>query len=149
MQRGESDPTSITITPPAGLPLTRLNSAKPRQSFFTVRGPPVFVITNQQTGAREIPLLSRPETQRPPEASGWVTTWTSFLTGLGTTNFQMGDPEWIGVLERPTPPMGTNNKFSLPLRLHRPAGRDALDLNYIIIRPDLCVKFRNTTDFPQ
>ncbi|HTR41446.1 MAG TPA: hypothetical protein VMH87_07495 [Pseudomonadales bacterium] len=31
--------------------------------------------------------------------------------GLGTTSLQIGDPEWIGVLEHPDQPHGPNNQF--------------------------------------
>jgi hypothetical protein len=52
-----------------------------------------------------------------------------FLTG--NTNFEVGDPEWIGVLERPDQPYGPNNKFIARFAfIALPAG-NALDLNAI------------------
>jgi hypothetical protein len=47
------------------------------------------------------------------------------------TNIVLGDPEWIGVLERPDAPHGPNNKFlSRYAFIAMPAG-NTLDLNYI------------------
>jgi hypothetical protein len=47
------------------------------------------------------------------------------------TNIVLGDPEWIGVLERPDVPHGPNNKFlSRYAFIAMPAG-NTLDLNYI------------------
>jgi len=47
------------------------------------------------------------------------------------TNFELGDPEWIGVLERPDAPHGPNKQISVALRfIAMPVG-NTLDLNYI------------------
>ncbi len=98
--------------------------------FYSPR-PPVFVITNQQTGAREFRYYLDLNRNGRPEASGWVTNLDGFLNGLGTTNFQMGDPQWIGVLERPDTTYGPDNKFlSRYAFIALPVG-NALDLNYI------------------
>jgi hypothetical protein len=54
---------------------------------------------------------------------------TNGVDGAGITN--IGDPEWIGVLERPDAPYGPNNKFiSRFLFYCLPAG-NTYDLNYI------------------
>ena len=56
------------------------------------------------------------------------------VDNLGFTNnfiSEVGDPEWIGVLERPDAPHGPNNKFlSRYAFIALPAG-NTLDLNYI------------------
>ena len=67
------------------------------------------------------------------DPSGWVQETNS--AGLPTLNppvFEAGgDPEWIGVLERPDQPHGPNNRFVARYAfLSQPIG-NSLDLNYI------------------
>ena len=57
--------------------------------------------------------------------------WTINGVGLGTTNFQVGDPEWIGVLERPDAPHGPNNKFIARYAFIAVPVGNTLDLNAI------------------
>jgi hypothetical protein len=47
------------------------------------------------------------------------------------TNFMVGDPQWIGVLERPDAPHGPNNKFLARYAFIALPADNALDLNYI------------------
>ena len=47
------------------------------------------------------------------------------------TNFHVGDPEWIGVLERPDQPHGPNNPFIARYAFIAVPADGALDLNYI------------------
>jgi len=48
----------------------------------------------------------------------------------GTTNFQVGDPEWIGVLQHPDQPYGPNNPFVARYAFVAVPIGNALDLNY-------------------
>ena len=45
------------------------------------------------------------------DTNGWVTNVDINGLSLGTTSFQVGDPEWIGVLAHPDQPYGLNNPF--------------------------------------
>lgn len=47
------------------------------------------------------------------DTNGWVEDQNNFGTtnGLGTYSFEVGDPEWIGVLAHPDQPHGPNNPF--------------------------------------
>ncbi len=45
------------------------------------------------------------------DTNGVVTNFDMALNDLGTTSLQVGDPEWIGVLEHPDQPHGPNNQF--------------------------------------
>ncbi|MGH7939710.1 MAG: hypothetical protein ACREFR_01390, partial [Limisphaerales bacterium] len=45
------------------------------------------------------------------DTNGWVTNIDNDGNGLGSMSFQVGDPEWIGVLEHPGQPHGPNNRF--------------------------------------
>jgi hypothetical protein len=71
------------------------------------------------------------------EANGWVAELDNSGvvikdgSGNAITNIQVGDPEWIGVLERPDAPYGPNNKFIARFAfIALPIG-NTLDLNYI------------------
>ena len=50
---------------------------------------------------------------------------------LATTNFQVGDPEWIGVLQRPDQPYGPNNPFIARYAFIAVPIGNTLDLNAI------------------
>ena len=64
------------------------------------------------------------------DPNGWVTNYDNNGNAIGTS-FQVGDPEWIGVLERPDLPYGPNNKFIARFAfIALPAG-NSLDLNAI------------------
>jgi hypothetical protein len=65
------------------------------------------------------------------DTNGWVTNVDNNLNGLGTTKFQVGDPEWIGVLERPDAPYGPNNKFIARYAFIAVPVGNTLDLNAI------------------
>ncbi|MGA2853570.1 MAG: hypothetical protein ABSE90_05520 [Verrucomicrobiota bacterium] len=72
--------------------------------------------------------LNRNNTNDP---NGWIADVDNTGVSLGTTNFQVGDPEWIGVLERPDQPYGPNNPFIARYAfIALPAG-NSLDLNAI------------------
>ena len=91
---------------------------------------PVFVPTNA-LGASDFRFYLDLNRNGRFEDSGMVTNLDSTGAGLGTTTFQMGDPQWIGVLERPDAPHGPNNKFLARYAfIALPAG-NTLDLNYI------------------
>jgi hypothetical protein len=65
------------------------------------------------------------------DTNGWVTNVDNNLIGLGTTNLQVGDPEWIGILQRPDQPYGPNNPFVARYAfIALPVG-NTLDLNAI------------------
>jgi hypothetical protein len=64
------------------------------------------------------------------DTNGVVANVDNNLNGLGTTSLQVGDPEWIGVLEHPDQPHGPNNFFTSRFCfIAVPA--DRLDINYI------------------
>jgi hypothetical protein len=73
------------------------------------------------------------------DGNGLVPETNNLNLPTGITNFMVGDPEWIGVLERPDAPYGPNNKFIARYAfIALPIG-NTLDLNYIhndATRPD-------------
>jgi hypothetical protein len=65
------------------------------------------------------------------DTNGWVTNVDINGLSLGTTSFQVGDPEWIGVLAHPDQPYGLNNPFVARFAfIALPVG-NSLDLNAI------------------
>ena len=65
------------------------------------------------------------------DTNGVVANVDNSGLSLGTTSFQIGDPEWIGVLEHPDQPYGPNNKFIARYAfIALPVG-NGLDLNAI------------------
>jgi hypothetical protein len=71
------------------------------------------------------------------DPNGWVTNVNNLgsviLNGDGSpsTNFQVGDPEWIGVLDHPDQPYGPNNQFIARYAFVAVPIGNALDLNAI------------------
>jgi hypothetical protein len=69
------------------------------------------------------------------DTNGWVGNFAPNSSGQvvfdGTTNFQVGDPEWIGVLQRPDQPYGPNNPFVARFAFIAVPIGNALDLNAI------------------
>jgi len=113
MQRGESDQRQLRYN----LRRRTLNPAQFQQNlanlFYSPR-PPVFVITNQQTGAREFRYYLRPEPQRPAGGQRLVTNWT--VSGLvffiwAPLISRWAIPNGSGCWKRPDTTYGPNNKF--------------------------------------
>jgi hypothetical protein len=64
------------------------------------------------------------------DTNGVVTNVDMALRGLGSASLQVGDPEWIGVLEHPDQPHGPNNQF-IARYCFIAVPADSLDLNEI------------------
>jgi hypothetical protein len=58
-------------------------------------------------------------------------TMPTILPGLTLSNFCVGDPEWIGVLEHPDAPHGPNNHFTSRYTFLAVPSGNALDINYL------------------
>ncbi len=104
---------------------------------------PVFVTTNRQSGSNEFRFYLDVNRNARFEANGnqpVVGQTGGYLHPNGSednnfnnvvTNFQTGDPEWIGILERPDVPHGPNNKFVSRYAFVAMPADNALDLNAI------------------
>ena len=97
--------------------------------FYSPR-PPVFIPTNS-AGSNDFRFYLDLNRNGRDDPNGWVTNVDNNGAGLGTTNFQVGDPEWIGVLERPDAPHGPNNKFIARYAFIAVPVGNTLDLNAI------------------
>ena len=65
------------------------------------------------------------------DTNGWVENFDNNNNDLGTTSFQVGDPEWIGILQRPDQPYGPNNPFVARFAFIAVPVGNTLDLNAI------------------
>jgi len=98
--------------------------------FYNPR-PPVFIVTNKLTGASDFRFYLDLNRNGMFEPNGYWPDINSSGRYTGTTNFVVGDPEWIGVLEHPQWPHSANNKFvSRYAYLVVPSSK-TLDLNYL------------------
>ena len=97
---------------------------------------PVFVPTNA-LGASDFRFYLDLNRNGNFEDTDVVTNYDNFgkvivdNSGNAVTNFQTGDPQWIGVLERPDAPHGPNNKFVARYAFIAQPANGTLDLNYI------------------
>ena len=90
--------------------------------------PPVFILQNGTNDFRYYLDLNRNGVDEP---NGWVADMDNAGNTNGVFSFQVGDPEWIGVLERPDLPYGPNNPFIARYAfIVLPVG-NSLDLNAI------------------
>ncbi len=112
------------------LPPTNGNYPADLTNLFYSPRPPVFIQTNS-TGPLDFRFYLDLNRNGVDDPNGWVTN----VNNSGVTNgtiFEVGDPEWIGVLQRPDQPYGPNNPFVARFAfIALPIGNAALDLNAI------------------
>lgn len=124
-------------------PLTSADMEQNIANLLFLPRAPVFIVTNKATGSNEFRFYLDVNRNMKFEGNGPQPQFGNtggFLHPDGTednnpvnvvTNFQTGDPEWIGVLERPDQPHSANNHFLARYAfLAQPIG-NSLDLNYI------------------
>ena len=126
---GIADPTNVSYFTPAGVPLSGTPLLQNLANLQYSARAPVFVQTNR-SGSSDFRFYLDFNRNRLFETNGWLPTWMSNrLTTV--TNFFVGDPEWIGVLERPDRPHSGSNLFiGRYAYLVQPVGK-TLDLNFI------------------
>jgi hypothetical protein len=116
------------------LPPTTGNYLQDLASLFVSPRPPVFVpsppdnyVNPTNNDFRFYLDLNR----NGYDPNGYVAETNDAGQPTGATNFETGDPEWIGVLERPDAPYGPNNPFISRYCFIAIPADGALDLNYI------------------
>jgi hypothetical protein len=140
--------TNVSYAYPDGTPLPRTgpNADDFNQNlanlFYDPR-PPVFV-TNRQTGVADFRYYLDLNRNSRFDTNGFLPVISPLggfydtngnyppLRGVPiATNFFVGDPEWIGVLERPDQPHSSSNRFTARFAwIAIPAGK-TLDLNSV------------------
>jgi hypothetical protein len=128
-QSGVSGFDNVGYTYANGQPLSgndiRLNQAN---LFYDPR-PPVFVVNNR--GTNEFRYYLDLNRNGRFDTNGYQLVTLANGQTTGQTNFYLGDPEWIGILEHPDQPHSGSNRFIARYAfLVVPAGR-TLDINYI------------------
>jgi hypothetical protein len=126
-----NDPNNVSYVYPGGGSLNQNDFLQNAANLLYAPRAPVFVTTNQLTGAQEFRFYLDLNRNGIFDSNGIVAD----VDGAGVTNgnfsFEVGDPEWIGVLEHPDQPHGPNNHFIARIAyLAVPVG-NSLDLNAI------------------
>jgi hypothetical protein len=128
--RGKSSYTNVSYVDLNGLKLQILNDIRQNLTnlFYDPR-PPVYVVTNANTGGTEFRFYHDINRNGLFDTNGWQPVYAG--QQIVGTNFLWGDPEWIGVLEHPDQPHSSSNRFiGRYAFLVVPAGK-TLDLNFI------------------
>ncbi len=121
----------------AGIPLTADQLVQNIADLFYLPRAPVYIVTNQLTGAAEFRYYLDLNRNRMDDPNGLVTnvyrdgSFVFDASGNVVTNFLVGDPEWVGMLDHPDALHGPNNKFvSRYAFIALPVG-NTLDVNAI------------------
>jgi hypothetical protein len=98
--------------------------------------PPVFVVTNAQTGASDFRFYFDLNRNGRFDTNGFLPVLDTNgnvvqINGVDQTGFFTGDPEWIGLLERPELPHSATNKFIARYAYIAIPASKTLDINYI------------------
>ena len=130
-------PTSITIISIAArLALTSTEFLQNLTNLYYSPRPPVFIPTGH-AGSNDFRFYLDLNRNGRFDANGMVTNYDDASNvlldafGNAVTNFQVGDPEWIGILERPDAPYGPNNRFIARYAFIAVPVGNTLDLNAI------------------
>ncbi len=131
-QTGVANPTNVNYDYRSDNQAFTLNDRLQNlENLFVSPRPPVF-IPNPTNPAAPLDFRYYLDLNRNGryDTNGVVGNFDNNNNLLGTS-FQVGDPEWIGVLERPDQPYGPNNKFIARFAfIALPVG-NSLDLNAI------------------
>jgi len=109
--------------------------------------PPVFIPTNN-LGSNDFRYYLDLNRNGRYDTNGWVTNVDNLFNGTGTTNFQVGDPEWIGILQHPDQPYGPDNPFVARYAFIAVPVGNTLDLNAIHNQALIMVRNYSTNNLP-
>jgi hypothetical protein len=118
------------------LPPTTSNSLDDLTNLFINPRTPVW-LSNTVTRAMENRFYLDLNRNAEDDPNGWVTNRDNLnrvildASGNPSTNFEVGDPDWIGVLLHPDQPYGPNNPFVARYAFIAVPIGNALDLNAI------------------
>jgi hypothetical protein len=133
-QTGSPNPTNVNYYLPDGTPVAGNDFLLNVSNLFYLPRLPVYM-SNTVTHAVENRYYLDLNRNGYPETNGLVPNLSYNSSGQlvpdGTTSFQTGDPEWVGILSRPDVPHGPQNQaLSRYAFIAVPAG-NTLDLNAI------------------
>ena len=122
------NPTNVNYNYPNGNPITGGDFLQNLANLYLSPRVPVFIATNGGTDFRFYLDLNR---NGRFDTNGYVPNVDNTGATIGSSILEVGDPEWVGVLERPDTTHGPNNKFlSRYAFIAVPVG-NTLDVNYI------------------
>ena len=129
-----------------GWPLNFTNLPGDLTNLYVSPRPPVFIVTNS-VGSNDFRFYLDLNRNAKFDANGLLpvispdplnpyydnngNTMPNIIPGNTRSNVMVGDPEWIGVLERPDAPYGPNNKFIARYAFITVPVGNTLDLNAI------------------
>ena len=131
---GSIDYTNVAYTYPSGLPLSPAHQIQVLTNLLYDPRVPVFFGTSTTNEFRFYHDLNR---NRQFETNGWqavlLTNGAPLLGADGqvVSNFFVGDPEWIGVLEHPGQPHSSSNRFVGRMCFVVVPESKTLDFNYV------------------
>ena len=123
--------TNVNYNYVNGAPVSGADLIQNVANLYYLPRPPVFT-TNYVFDYNELQFYLDLNRNGRYDTNGWVQDLNHFgnTNGLGTISWEVGDPEWIGVLEHPDAPHSANNPFIARYAfIAVPA--DSLDLNSI------------------
>ncbi len=145
--RNDTNIANVAFHYPNGQPVTGADLLQVYRNLQIDPRVPVFVITNNVTGEQEFRYYLDFNRNWLVETNGLQVEIDNAGRAIGT-GFHVGDPEWIGVLQRPDlPHSGSNHFVGRYLYMVLPLGK-MLDLNFIHnqakrIQPDVDGFVRN------
>jgi hypothetical protein len=111
-----------------GWPLNFTNLPRDLTNLYVSPRAPVLISTNEPLGRFYLDLNRNGRY----DTNGWVANVdNNNIPLVPSTILEIGDPEWIGVLERPDAPYGPNNKFVARYAFIAVPVGNTLDLNAI------------------
>jgi hypothetical protein len=125
-----ANPTNVNYNDPSGAPITGNNLIQNIANLYYLPRAPVYLI-NLVTHTNENRFYLDLNRNAVDDPNGWVTNLDNTGAGLGTASFQVGDPEWIGVLDHPDAPHGPNNRFVARYAFIAVPVGNTLDINAI------------------
>lgn len=104
--------TNVNYNYPNGTPVIGADLIQNVANLYYLPRPPVYA-TNYVYDDNELQFYLDLNRNGRYDTNGWVTNVDDSTPpiGLGTISWQVGDPEWIGVLEHPDAPHSANNPF--------------------------------------
>lgn len=123
--------TNVSYFYPNGNPVTGNDFHSMLTNLLYNARVPVYM-TNRITGLRELRYYLDLNRNGKPDTTGYFVPVDENGNPIGTNAlWHVGDPEWIGILERPDQPHSSSNKFIARYAyIVVPAGK-TLDVNYI------------------
>ena len=125
-----ANPTNVNYYDSSGNFLSGNHFLQNLENLYYSPRPPVFIVTNS-AGSNDFRFYLDLNRNGMYDRSGPILETNILGLGTGNTVTNVGDPEWIGVLQRPDQPYGPNNPFVARYAFIAVPVGNTLDLNAI------------------